>query len=159
NDEAARIAAARFADDAAEARTVFGAGDLARYADVVNRGHVHQEAAGKRDVAGNARALLAERLLGALHDNFLAGLQHFADELGAAGALLMPVMAVPGVRAMAAVSAATIEASTAAAISAATIVTPAAPTAIASAAEGPLKARTGIAAHAGGLAREFALRL
>src|SRR5262245_19519679 len=160
NDEAARIAAARFADDAAKARTVFGAGDLARYADMVNRRHVHQEAAGKRDVAGNARALLAERLLGDLHDNFLAGLQHFADELGAARAMVMPVMAaMPVVLAMAALSAATIEASASAAVSAATIVTPAATTAVAATAEGPLEARTGIAAHAGGLAREFALRL
>src|SRR5262249_54730476 len=112
NDETTGIAAASLADDAAETRTVFGAGDLAGYADVVNRGHVYQEAAGKRDVAGNARALLAERLLGDLHHNFLAGLQHFADELGTARAMVMPVMTMSVVLAMAAVSAAaTIEAS------------------------------------------------
>src|SRR6266849_1131118 len=45
DDEASGISAAGFADDAAEARAVFRAGDFAGDADVVNRGHVDEEAA------------------------------------------------------------------------------------------------------------------
>ena len=71
-------------DQAAQARTLFGGADAARDADVIDRGHVDQEAAGQRDVAGDARALFAQRLLGDLHDDFLAGLQHFGDQLRAA---------------------------------------------------------------------------
>src|SRR5277367_3689506 len=66
NDEAAGIAAASFANQTAETRTVFRAGNLSRNADVVNRGHVDQEATRKSDVTGDARALLAERFLGDL---------------------------------------------------------------------------------------------
>ena len=50
----------------------------------MNRGHVNQKTAGQGDVTCNARALLAERFFGDLDDDFLAGLQHFGDELGAA---------------------------------------------------------------------------
>ena len=60
---------------------VFRRADAARNADVIHRGHVHQEAAGQRDVAGDARALLAQRFLGDLHDDFLARLQHFGNQL------------------------------------------------------------------------------
>src|SRR2546430_17230048 len=79
NDEAAGESAARFADKTAETRTIFRAGDFARDADVVNRRHVDKEAARQSDVAGNARALLAERFLGDLNDYFLTGLQHFGN--------------------------------------------------------------------------------
>ena len=54
-------------------------GDLARHADVIDRGHVNQEAARQRDVRGDAGALLAERLLGDLNDDFLALAQQIAD--------------------------------------------------------------------------------
>ena len=79
NDEAAWECAARFADQAAETRTIFRAGDFARDADVVNRRHVDEEAARQSDVTGDARALLAERFLGDLNDYFLTSLQHFGN--------------------------------------------------------------------------------
>ena len=94
NDEAAGIAAAGFADETAQARAIFGGDDFARDADVIDGGHVDQEAAGQRDVAGDARALFAERLLGDLDDDFLTGLQHFGNELRAARRT--GVMAPPG---------------------------------------------------------------
>src|SRR5204863_8073279 len=50
----------------------------------MNRGHIDKEAARQSDVAGDARALLAERLFGDLDDHVLAGLQHFGNELGTA---------------------------------------------------------------------------
>src|SRR5208282_1783317 len=81
NDEAAGIAIAGFADEAAEARTVFGGNDFARDAGVMDRGHIYQEAAGERDVTCDARAFLAERLLGDLDDDVLTGFQHFGNEL------------------------------------------------------------------------------
>jgi hypothetical protein len=81
NDETARIDIARFADEATEARTVFGRDDFARDAGVMNCRHIDQEAARKSDMASDARTLLAERFLGDLHDDVLAGFQHFADEL------------------------------------------------------------------------------
>jgi hypothetical protein len=94
-----------------------------------------------------------------LNDDFLSRLQHFADELRTAWAVMLPVMAMAMMLTMTAVSATTIKAS-AAAISTPTVVTTAAPTAIAisAPAERPLEARAGIAANAGGLAGEFALR-
>ena len=79
NDEAARISAARFTDQTAQARAIFGGSDFAGNADVVNRWHVDQEAAGQRDVACDARAFLAEGLLGDLDDDVLAGLQHLRN--------------------------------------------------------------------------------
>src|SRR5260370_13966673 len=50
----------------------------------MNRRHVDEEAARQGDVAGDARALFAERLLGDLDDDLLASLQHFGNELGPA---------------------------------------------------------------------------
>src|SRR5260370_6992948 len=50
----------------------------------MNRRHVNEETTRQSDVAGNARALFAERLLGDLDDDVLAGLQHFGNELRAA---------------------------------------------------------------------------
>src|SRR2546422_1927677 len=47
---------------------------------MVDRGHVHQEAARQRDVAGNARALLANGLFGDLHQDLLAFLEQVGDE-------------------------------------------------------------------------------
>src|SRR6266436_53866 len=109
HDEAAGIAAAGFADKAAEARAVFRAGDFARDADVVDRRHVNQEAAGERDVTCDARALFAERFLGDLHDDILPRLEHFGNELRPERRSVSTVMP-----AMRTVSAATLEASTAA---------------------------------------------
>ncbi len=53
--------------------------DLARDARVVHRRHEDKEAAGQRDVRGDARALLGDRLLGDLNENLLSGLQQLAD--------------------------------------------------------------------------------
>ena len=65
----------------AQASAIFGGSDFARDAGVIERGHVDEIAAGKSDVAGDARAFFAERLLGDLDDDFLALLQHVSDEL------------------------------------------------------------------------------
>jgi hypothetical protein len=46
--------------------------------------HVNQEAAGKRDVARDARAFFAERFFGDLDDYILTGFEHFGNELRAA---------------------------------------------------------------------------
>ncbi len=51
---------------------------------MVERRHVHQESPGKRNVAGDARALLAKRFFRDLDDNFLALLQEIGDQLRAA---------------------------------------------------------------------------
>src|SRR5665213_618657 len=53
--------------------------DLARDSRVVHRRHEDQEAARKRDVRRDARALLGNGLLGNLNENLLAGLQQVAD--------------------------------------------------------------------------------
>src|SRR4029077_8165333 len=79
-------AAAGFANQAAEARAIFGAGDFAGNADVIDGRHVHEETAGQRDVTGNAGALFAERLLGDLDDDVLTGFEHFGNELRTARA-------------------------------------------------------------------------
>src|SRR4029077_8695854 len=79
NDEAAGVTVASFADETPQTRTVFSGNNFARDSGVMNRGHVDQEAAGKRDVAGDARALFAERLLGDLDDDVLTGFQHFRN--------------------------------------------------------------------------------
>src|SRR5690348_10719438 len=68
----------------AQARAFLGRGVFARDASVVERGHVNEEAARQSDVAGDASALLAERFLRNLDDDFLACLQQFGDELRAA---------------------------------------------------------------------------
>src|SRR6266852_6196877 len=81
NDEAAGIRAAGFANQPPQARAIFGGRDFARYTDVVDGRHIHKEAPGQRDVAGDTRAFLAERLLGDLDDNVLAGLQHLRNKL------------------------------------------------------------------------------
>src|SRR6202790_3599882 len=83
-DGAAGIAAARFADKAAQTRAIIGAGDFARDTDVIDGRHVHEKTSGQSDVTGDARALFAERLFGDLDDYILAGLEHFGNELRAA---------------------------------------------------------------------------
>src|SRR5260370_1807459 len=79
DDEAAGISAAGFTDETTKPRAVFGGDNFARYPGVMDRGHVDQEAARQSDVAGDARALLSERLLGDLDDDVPAGLQHFGN--------------------------------------------------------------------------------
>ena len=80
NDEAAQPVLALAGDDALQALALFVGGDLARDADVIHRRHVNQEASGQRDVAGDARALLADGLLGNLDQDLLPFLQQVGDE-------------------------------------------------------------------------------
>ena len=70
-----------FVDEMAQASAVFGGSDFARDAGVIERRHVDEIAAGKSDVAGDARAFFAERLFGDLDDDLLALLQHVGNEL------------------------------------------------------------------------------
>ncbi len=75
---------AELADDAAQAAALVARFDLAGHADVVDRRHEDEEAAGHRGVRGEARALRPERLLGHLDDDLLPFLQELFDlRLGA----------------------------------------------------------------------------
>ena len=91
DDEAAGKRSLGFGHQAPQARAVFRRADAARDADVIDRGHVDEEAAGQRDVARDARAFFAKRFFCNLYNDFLAGLQHFGNELRA------PVLFVPRV--------------------------------------------------------------
>jgi hypothetical protein len=75
----------------AQAGAIFGGSDFARDAGVIERGHVDEIAAGKGDVAGDARAFLAERLFGDLDNDFLALLQHVGNQLSTARRRAMAV--------------------------------------------------------------------
>ena len=79
DDEAAGHAGMVGLEDALQAQALFVAGDLARDAHVLHRRHVDHVAAGQGDVRRDARALLAERLLGDLDDDLLALFQQFGD--------------------------------------------------------------------------------
>src|ERR1039458_4650524 len=114
HDEAAG-SLAFFAEQDFLQAAAFGVGlDFARDAGVVDRGHEDQEAAGERDVRGDAGALLGDGLLGDLDQNLLPGLEQIADD-GQIGGLHG--------HAAAAVTMAT--AATAAAIAVAALATPA----------------------------------
>ena len=67
-------------EDPLQALALFVGGDLAADADVGDGGHEDQEAAGQRDVGGDARALLGDGLLGDLDQDLLAGLEQVADD-------------------------------------------------------------------------------
>ena len=66
-----------------QTRTLFGRRNLPRNAVVIQRRHVNQKTPRQSHVAGNPRALLAQRFLGNLHDDFLPLLQHVRDQLRA----------------------------------------------------------------------------
>src|SRR6266478_3560790 len=126
----------------------------------MNRGHVNKETAGQSHVAGDARALFAERFLGDLDDDILSSLQHFGDELRATRRT-RPASLITTVRPWAA--GAPFEtrttAGTSAAIGATATAVGASTAAIASTAtEGPLKARARIAADTSGVPREIFAR-
>ena len=80
DNESARGFAALVHQNPLEAMALFVGGDLAADAHVRDRRHEDQEAAGQRDVAGDARALLGDGLLGDLNQDLLAGLQQVADD-------------------------------------------------------------------------------
>src|SRR5882724_2336209 len=161
HDESAGIAVARFADQTAKPRTVFRGDDFARDAGVMNRGHVDQEATRQSDMAGDARAFFAERLLGDLDDHVLTGLQHLGNELRTARragtpALIASVLprtaAGTAFETRAAWASATIGTSATTVRSSSAVVAATIP---ATAAEGPLETRTRVAADARGTAREL----
>ena len=79
DDETSVAVVALAHHDALQALAFFVRCDLARNSSVVHRRHVDQKAPRQRDVAGDARAFLADRLLGNLHQNFLAFFQQVAD--------------------------------------------------------------------------------
>jgi hypothetical protein len=119
-----------------ETGAIFGGSDFARDAGVIESRHVNEIAAGKSDVARDARAFFAERLFGDLDDDFLALLQHVGNELGTARwrAVAMAMASGSMLRATATVG-------TSAAIVTASAVA-------SSAARGMLHARTVIVLHA-----------
>src|SRR5579875_229375 len=79
DNESAGSVAAFVHQDALEPIALLVGGNLAAYAYVADRGHKDQEPSGQRDVAGDASALLGNRLFGNLDQNFLAGLQQVGD--------------------------------------------------------------------------------
>ena len=94
----------------AQTRAVLGGSNFARNARVIERGHIDKEASGQRDVTCDARALLAERLLGDLNDDFLALLEQSAMSCGRRGCgSAMTVTAMAVLRAAAASAAAAID--------------------------------------------------
>src|SRR6185312_5427930 len=80
DNEAAGQVLAVFEDQALQPGPLLVAGDLARDPDVMHRRHVDQVAARQRQVAGDARDLLAQGLLGELDQDLLPFLQQVADE-------------------------------------------------------------------------------
>src|SRR5213078_3232513 len=122
----------------------------------MDRGHVDQEATRQSDVAGDPRSLLAERLLGDLDDDILAGLEHLGDELRTTrrtrmASLIAPIMSGPSGTAFETASAAIGTATAAVRASATAVVA----TVTSTAAERALEARTRIAADTRGVAREI----
>jgi len=76
DDEAAGESSLGVGHEVTQAGTLVGGGDAPGNADMVDGGHVHQEAARQGHVAGDARSFFAQRLLGDLNDDLLAGLEH-----------------------------------------------------------------------------------
>ena len=87
--------AGRVGDDLLEQRLepgALGVGELAGDAAGGAVGHVDQEPAREADLAGEPGTLVADRVLGDLHQDRLAGLEHLLDLAGAvAGAQRVPV--------------------------------------------------------------------
>src|SRR5580704_18829845 len=78
HDEAGAFGS-RFVDDVAQPATFFLAADALAHADLRDVRHEHRVAPGQRDVAGDARALEPDRILGHLTQHVLAGLQQIFD--------------------------------------------------------------------------------
>src|SRR5208283_3725727 len=79
NDKSPMAVIALAHHDALQTLAFFIGRDLARNSGMVHGRHVHEKAPGQRDVASDARAFLADRLLGDLHQNFLAFFEQVAD--------------------------------------------------------------------------------
>src|SRR5690348_11695165 len=124
----------------------------------MNRGHIDKEAARQSDVAGDARALLAERFLGDLDNHVLPGLQHFGNELGTArraGMAALIATVVPRTPWPAAFESRSARAPAAIGTPATAVWTATAATVASTAAEWPLEAGTRIAADAGRVTRKI----
>ena len=132
----------------AQTRAIFGGGDFARDAGVIERGHVDEEASRQRDVTGDARALFAERLFGDLDDDLLALLEEIGNQLRAARLLAMPAVPLMRAASTATIIAARTVAGTVAAAAITTIAS-AVSAAAGAAACGGLHARAEISANAG----------
>src|SRR5262249_12805318 len=78
NDVAAGDAGAVSLQDALEPETLVVARDLAGDADMIDGWHVNQEPARQSNVGRNGRALLPQRFLGNLHNDFLTRPQQVA---------------------------------------------------------------------------------
>src|SRR6266436_8290072 len=132
---------------------------------MVDRRHVHQEAAGQRHVASDARAFFAERLLGDLDDDVLAGLQHFRNKLRTARRSGVAAMMTMLAAAWAAFESRTSAGTAATAIRPAATASPIVSAAIiaipsaAAAAERSLESSARIAAYARRVTREVRARL
>ena len=80
HDESARSFAALVGKNAFQTLTFFVRSDFAADADVGDRRHEDQEAAGQGDMAGDACALLCDGFLGDLDEDFLAGFQKVRND-------------------------------------------------------------------------------
>ena len=79
HDESARNSGVVDLQNPLQAQALFVAGDFARNAGVFQRRHVDHVSSRQRDMGSNARALLAQRLLGDLNDDLLAFLEQLGD--------------------------------------------------------------------------------
>ncbi len=66
--------------DAFQALAFFVGGDLAADSYMRNGWHEDEESAWKRNVAGDASALLCDRFLGDLDKDFLTGFEEIGDD-------------------------------------------------------------------------------
>ena len=80
NDEAAQSVLALAGNDALETLALFFRIDLARHTDVIHRRHVHQEPPRQRDMAGNARPFLGDRLFSNLDEDLLPFFQQVGNQ-------------------------------------------------------------------------------
>ena len=80
HDESAVTVFTLALDDSLQPQALFVGSDLTRDASVIHGRHVHQKTSRQGDMAGDARALLADRLFGDLYQDFLAFLQQVGDQ-------------------------------------------------------------------------------
>src|SRR5271165_406353 len=80
DDEPSQPVLALAGDDPLQPLALLFRVDLARHAHMVDGRHVHQEPSGKRDVTGDARALLGDRLLSDLDQDLLPFFQQVGDQ-------------------------------------------------------------------------------
>src|SRR4029079_8286821 len=79
NDETSRQPIPVFMNDSFQPQSFVVRRNLSRNTDVIDRRHVNQISPWKRDVGGDAGALLSERLLRHLHKNLLPLAKQFRN--------------------------------------------------------------------------------